>query len=399
MSKKGIIYALLFIVFSIIGRTLFPFGDEPDFSYRVDSLINKDHYMWSPYSLTSEIIKKIDTNSNCKIYSGAFAIWSHIDSESCTQSIEQILLRVLLTLFVISPILLIIICKQSTYSILSKLHPSISKNEWNSRIETMTYTLIFPSVIYYTGILGEEQFTLILSFLVFIFWRIWWLIFLILTMIGLIDFGNSIIVILFTITTLSMTQVNKHVKFRPILAVAIIFITLTFIFGSSILGYIADLSNLSPLSSKALAMTELIEEGNYRNNYPTILRPIITYMTSIFMLPSGVKILPLYIFYFLLIVIFSIKITKKYKFIKKQTTHKKEHLQTLKNSLVFPVSAILVILTFVFIAPNYSFGKYYIFMIPFIIHSYILNFGSRHIGKLFIFSTLFTFSNLILFQI
>lgn len=389
-------FFFFFIIFLILGRILFPFGDEPDFGFRAEDLVDKEHYVWSPYNLTSNILQKIDIHSNCKIDADAFSVWSHIDSESCTQSIDQVFFRVLLTLFVISPILLIIIYKKSIFTLLSKFHSSISESEWNLRIEAIILTLMFPSVIYYTGILAEEQFILILSFLVFIFWRIWWIILPVTIIIALIDFGNFIVVASFIISLLLLNFLNNHIKLRSTLIVATVFITLIFIMSSFTLNYLAS---FDLLSGKAIAMTELLEEGDYRNKYPVLLRPVITFMSSIFMLPSGIKVAPLYILYFALIVATLLKIRKRYRLIKKQKENRKQKIQSFNNSILFLASPIAVVLLFVFIAPNYSFAKYYIFTIPFIVYFYISNFGSSNVAKLFIFSTLFTFLNLLLFRI
>lgn len=394
--KNKIIFFFLFVTFVILGRVLFPFGDEPDFGFRAENLIDKEHYVWSPYYLTSNILQQIDINSHCKIDANAFSIWPHIDSESCTQNIDQVFFRILLTLFVTSPLLLIIIYQKLIFIFLSKFHSSISKNDWNLRIEAMMLTLMFPSVIYYTGILADEQFTLILSFLVFIFWGIWWIIFPLTILIALVDFGNSIVVASFILSIFLLKFFISHLKLKSTLIITAAFLILIFMASSFSLEY---LTSFDLFSGKASAMAELLEEGDYRNKYPVLLRPVITFMSFIFMLPSGVKIVPLYILYFYLTVAILLKIKKRYVLIKKQRVDNKNKIQSFNNSITFLASPLAVTLLFIFIAPNYSFAKYYIFTLPFIVYFYISNFGSSNVAKLFIFSTLFTFLSLLLFRI
>ena len=71
ISKSGIFTFILFTLFLIAVRLLYPVGDEPDFSVRAPRVLFGDHPWWSPYFILSDVFNEIDLYSECKIDAGA----------------------------------------------------------------------------------------------------------------------------------------------------------------------------------------------------------------------------------------------------------------------------------------------------------------------------------------
>ena len=90
-------------------------------------------------------------------------------------------------------------------------------------------------------------------------------------------------------------------------------LSLTFILTTGILGVVYfvgfhllsvffdapnALSEVAVVAGKAGAIHEAMELGGYREKYPVILRPVITFMSGVFMTPAGLKSIFAYIFAF-----------------------------------------------------------------------------------------------------
>ena len=129
--------------------------------------------------------------------------------------------------------------------------------------------------------------------------------------------------------------------------------------------------------------------------YPLILRPIITYMSFIFLTPAKIKIIPLYIIFFIFLFKYFINNIKKVLLINKITFKNKNYF---KKLLIF-ISSIYFILCIVFLLPSYAFSKYYIFMTPFFLYAIIDFYREENMRKFFLLSNLLVFFNLLLYYI
>ena len=74
ISKFGILSVVIFMVSSLTGRVLYPFGDEPDFTSRAPQLLESEHLFWSPYSIFSEIFSRLSYEASCLITATPFSL-------------------------------------------------------------------------------------------------------------------------------------------------------------------------------------------------------------------------------------------------------------------------------------------------------------------------------------
>ncbi len=384
ISGFGLVSSLLFIIFGFIGRILFPFGDEPDFTVRAPRVIFGEHPFWSPYYMFHDILSKLNPIFLCKIDSSPTSFWSYIGA-NCTESIEQILIRLFITIVIVLPLLYAITFRKSFVTIMRFINFKLTIEEWNKRLDTLSIVILFPSILYYLGIFAEEQFTLLLSLFIFLFLGSLFLVSIIIFLIMSIDLGNSIVVLTFVLFSYSFILLSKKISLKfSILCMGGV-VLFAFIIGFSFLTY---LENISFLASKAEAM---YNKGlKFENKYPVILRPIITFMTSIFMTPSGVKIVLLYLFYgpILIWIIYKTNILRR-KFNSKDFN---------KKYILF-FSVFTTILFFVFLFSDYSFGKYYVFMVPFIFIVILDIFKKIRILQFLVITNVILYLHLILYRL
>ena len=381
ISKFGMLSASLFIIFSFFGRILYPFGDEPDFTVRAPRVLNGEHPLWSPYYIFHDFLQNLTTVSSCKIKASPLSLWATIEHTTCTESLEQILIRFFLTILIVSPLLYAIIFRKSFVKLMKILQFKKNNIEWNNRLDTLSLTLIFPSITYFLGIFADEQFVLVLSLMIFLFWESPIIVLGLLSMIMYLDLGNSIVVLAFTIFAIFFRFLQKKmsVKFSIFTMLSVIFFAL--ILGYTILTYVEQIPFLA---SKAGSMYN--KALGFKNKYPIFVRPIITFMSGTFMTPSGVKVVPIYIIYgFLLLASFR-KIYSRYHLLE-------------KNKIILFYTAFTTILFFIFLFPDYSFAKYYVFLIPFIFSPLLYLYNKKNIFLLIITSQLIVFIQLILFRL
>jgi len=349
----GSLSVLLFLVFSLLGRFLFPFGDEPDFSIRAPRVLEGEHPWWSPFNILSNFFTSLNVDSNCVIDSSPFSLVAHIDVATCSESLEQIFTRWLLMLIIASPLLFIAVFR---FNIVKNKEKKI-ENDYKQR--AIALSILFPGAIYYLGVLAEEQFTLMLSLLIFVFWQKKILILGIMACIMSIDLGNSIVILFFVLSAWVYEYILKQYSFKIVFILMSIQLLFCYFIGFRILEYVAvfDLvANKSESISSSLSTGKLVEK------YPVILRPVITYMTFVFSTASQVKVPILYVIYGLGAVFLSYRIYKRRNSLK----------NTSASYVLWSLVSLVTILSFVFLFPTYSNAKYYVFMIPFFIQSFLL---------------------------
>lgn len=346
LSKKSFYIIFLLIKLIIVYRLLLPFSDEPDFLVRVDKILyNKNLY--SHYYFFKDYILE-------------WGIYNNFEYEEFFHKV----LRILITIFALTPILLVVLFKNIAINNLLYY----SKEKYYSFV----VSLFLPGMIYYLGVFGEEQFTLILSLLVFIFFNSILMLILLLSYITIIDFGNGLVVFLFVILFKSILYLSTKLSIKIVLILLLIMVFLSYIFGLELI----LIFNIFPIISdySSVIYNDYSNEHSYvYEKYPIILRPIITFMTFIFMTPNKVGVYILYGISFLFILIIIIKMFKNINTISKQ-------------KIVYFITPIFFILSCVFVLPGFSNAKYYIFTFPFILYGmqYFYNIKNIFIFLLFL---------------
>jgi hypothetical protein len=372
VSKFGLLTVVTFIILSLLARLLFPFGDEPDFSVRAPALIFTEHSAWIPYFYLDFILEKLDYTSNCQIISSPFSLTATIDSNTCIQEIEQVLLRLLLMLIVISPLLYAIVFRRSFVFLARLFYCKSSAKEWTERLDTLSLALLFPGLIYYLGVLSMEQFTLLLSLLVFLFWRGVGLVIILTLLIFSIDKGNSLVVMSLVILNWLSLRVIQKISLGKYFF--IVFLAASGFFAINFL-IIEYLSYFAFLQNKIAALMNKYSSG-VTKKYPLVLRPAITYMTFISLTPAYVKAVGAYL---ATTGILMVSIIRVRYFVKNSQNKLASHFYKFKISIILAVNSIIVILAFIFILPDYANGKYYIFMLPFIFQIFLKIYNKKHI--------------------
>lgn len=373
VSRSGIKVVVLFLFFVVLFRTILPVGDEPDWDVRTFELINDEHPFWFPYSLTLANLSIYDLNTRgCIIEASPISYFGSI-SQQCFGGFAQIAKRSMLTLFVVSPFLLLLIFRRFFWTFLSVIH-FMSRNEYNLRLYAIGNCLIFPGSIYYLGLLSAEQFFLTASYAIFLFWGNYLYIGALLLGLFFIDFGNGIVVFVFVLLLIFLQLLIKRIGIKLTFLLSFSMLYLIYFTGNQLLPLLFDSSNTtlaaSNLAGKAEAIYESIEVGGYRENYPIILRPIITFLSAVFLTPAGVKSIGAYF-------IASVGLFTLFYFVRKKLKIANEIEKS--KILTFLISPFLLILLFTFLIPNYANAKYYIFTLPFLMYVAVLVFGSQRV--------------------
>lgn len=383
ISYFGLISVVFIIFFSFTGRMIFPFADEPDWTVRAPRVLFGEHLFWSPYNLFSYWLESLEIYSyKCQINAGALSLWAYIPS-ACNESFSQVVVRWLIMIFILLPFFYIIIFRRSFIQIMSLLNLKLSNLEWNLRIDALALSLIFPSMLFYLGVLAEEQFYLVVALYIFLFWGFWVPILSLFLVLTIIDFGNSIVAIFFVLSMfflLKLRILNRKLFFFSVS----LFIFFALVVGYRFLEFFLQLGIMSEaFTAKSEGIFNSLNDSELLTKYPIFLRPVVTFMSYVFMTPSGIKSPILYIMFFLLFIIISVKVLKKC-FVR------------LDIYWFVPLS---VIVFFVFLFPTYGNAKYYIFMMPFFVYV-ALNFYSRE--KIFLlasFSSMFVYSTLLIYRL
>ncbi|AXX90449.1 hypothetical protein CKA55_11885 [Arcobacter suis] len=382
ISKFGLLTTFSFFILSFLGRILFPFGDEPDFEVRAPGVLYDEHLWWSPYYLLHDLFLYLNPISSCQMIESRISLYIDIGAD-CFESIEQITIRLFITLLLISPLLFAITFRKIFISIMDKLNFKLTKKDWNNRLDALSLSLIFPSMIYYLGVFSEEQFTLILSLYIFLFWRFSITILFLVTLIVLIDVGNGIVVFTFIIFAYLFIWIYQKFNFKVSILFMLSIILFAYITGISLLIYLNDMIFLS---SKIQSMYENAIVAY--DKYPILLRPIITYMTAVFMTANGIKVVIVYILFGVLFCYMLIKLVKNYN-----------HYKQYNYNLILFYNVFTVILFFIFMFPDYTFAKYYMFMMPFILMIFLFVFNKFNVYKIVLFGNFVIFIHLIIYRL
>ena len=377
-SHFGILCATLFCVISLIARFLLPFGDEPDFTIRAPRVINGEHPFWSPFYIFESIYSNLTYNSDCLIQASPFSLFASIAPTVCSEPLEQVLIRWMLIVVITLPLLLFIV-----FSVLG----TDFGIEERKKKAAAGLSLLFPGTVYYLGVFAEEQWSLVLSLLIFLCWRSKLLVSTLLILIALVDIGNSIVVFGFVFSTWFYVWISRKISTSLTLYIMIAQVVVAFVLGFKVLEYA---TNIGFIANKSQAMFDLLAYGDLVDKYPVILRPIITFMSFVFLTPAYVKAPILYVCIGfagvggLLSLFYKRKVLWSEKF---------------NESLIQCMAGLSCIVSFVFLFPNYNNSKYYIFILPFFLNFLLYKFNKKGMLVFFISMDFLLFLHLIAYRI
>lgn len=372
VSKFSLICSFLFIFFTVFARFILPFGDEPDFNFRLYDLLDSDASVFSPYFYVKDFLSTFAGMELCSIHSTATSLWAHIDFSHCRESIMQIIGRIFLTILIFSPVLFFICFRGFSYSVLNIfIKNKFSKIFFDKKLDAVSIALIFPSFIYLSGILAQEQLLLSLAIIMIIFIENWFIVVFLLGIMASIDIGNTTVYLAFCLMYYFLKYVDKNFGRKYVLILSFSIVIFAFFVGGLILNYVSE---FSILADKAEAMQYKIENA-FVDKYPKYVRPFITFASAVFMSSESVKVILLYII--LLPSLF-------FGYFKLSKISNDDHTNFLKLQVIIGFTTILF---FIFLFPDYSYVKYYIFLLPLFISIFLVVYSKF---KVLIFVSLLT---------
>lgn len=372
VSKFSLICSILFIFFTVFARFILPFGDEPDFDFRLYDLLNTNNSTFSPYFYVKDFLSTFLGMNVCPIHSTATSLWAHIDFTHCRESIMQIIGRIFLTISIFSPVLFFTCFRSFSYSIVNIFNKTkFSKSVFNKKLDAVSIALIFPSFIYLSGILAQEQLLLSLALIMIIFIENWLIVIFLLGVMAGIDIGNTTVYLTFILFYYFFKYIDENFGRKYVLIFSISIVIFAFVVGGLILNYV---SGFSVLSDKATAMQYKIENG-FVDKYPKYVRPFITFSSAVFMSSESIKVILLYIILLPALFLSYLKISK---------ISNDDFISFFKLQLIISFTTILF---FIFLFPDYSYAKYYIFLLPLFISIFLVIYSKF---KVLIFTSLLT---------
>lgn len=358
------IWVSLFYLILMIARMVLPFGDEPDFGFRINSIIFSEKSFLNPFFY----------------FENLFASFDWLDSE--VESFTMKLFRVNWTFYLILFTLFFTYIVAKTYY---KFQSCNIRAEFKRSYQVLLLSILFPSIWFHLGLLAEEQFTLLLSMLAIFFRRSLIGLVFIGLLISFIDFGNSIVYFVFILFYLAFKFTIDKGGYK------LGFLVLIFMFVMALvvkMEAVKLLSYLPLIGAKASVIYDHYTNiYDVNDKYPLILRPIITYMSIVFMLPNSLTLffLPyLTVLIASLLLIFRLNNKNKYLF----------KLDLFQKDFAFFLAGIAIVLVFPVVLPGFSNGKYYVFLIPFFIIIFSYFFTLNKILYFILFLNFLVFSQL-----
>lgn len=349
ISKNTLIIASTLSFLLVLYRFALPFGDEPDFAYRVENLLYEQHSAFSIYNYFQGVLGKYN--------------WS-VDGTNEATSLK--ILRIIMTLLALIPFVSILFSKKKMLTGLDDSN--------HHKIMALCLSLLVPSVIYYLGVFAQEQLTLVLSLLIYAFIdNNKKVVIALLAGIFVIDIGNSIVVGGFIAFYYFLSWVRARFGLRIGICIGVSMVICSYLMGMKLLLLLDKI----PVIGDKVNLIYLAYTTDYSyviEKYPLILRPIITFISSVFMLPSKQGIFFLIPLYFL----FFLALSYAFFLVKKPIT--------LLYNMLIPV---LFILIMVFMLPGFSQAKYYVFTIPFVMEGLVYCFSVNSIYLFLMLSNMF----------
>ena len=367
VSIHGLFVVFMYVMIGLIFRLVLPVGDEPDFEVRVREILSRDYPIYFPYHYIGYFIEQLKYLVNCKMDSLPLTLIGSVDYSSCGETVDNLISRQLITLFVMSPVLLMIVFKGTALAALQHLTIKKTKYLWNRRIDSVALTLLFPASFYYFGLLSLEQFFLVSSLFLFVFWGTW-VTPMILFILASIDLGNFVIVVSYILMVFLMSTVQKIFGWRTVFAITFVLMMSAYLIGHSILEYFKF---IPLLTDKVDLIISSYSKHASLDKYPVFLRPGITFMSFVFYTAENLKVVILYICYMAVLVFSLMKIVRKHRKVNYYDKNQSGGVivYEFNKTVILSYSGLVLIFILTFIFPTYANAKYFYFLMPFFINT------------------------------
>ena len=381
MLKFEYFIIIFFIFFFILSRFLFPFSDVPDITVQTAYFNKTFGFIFNYLNFNITMLNYQNVYSNCGIVASKFSLWSYINQVQCVVPIKTIIFNLFYTFILLIPFVFIQFKRNFFYSISFYNKQLYDPRHWNNFIDATSLSFCFAGFIYILGFISLESITLVLSIYVIIFLNNIIIIIPLIILIFFLDTGSFVIIITFVsfyyfylILSIFFNMVNIFI------IVIALFVSIYFL-QDYLFYFLLDNDYFEiPLSYHFLISSFVDSSLDSENaftvsarKYPIILRPIITYMSAIYLSGMNVKVPLVYIYNFFGI---ASLIYLTFKFILNSNFKSNEFFLYKRFYLIPLIAAITTILLLVFMFPNNAYAKYYIFLLPFFFN-YTLVFFDR----------------------
>ncbi len=379
-SRFGIITVTLFILFSVLFQIILPFGDEPDFGYhapRYQSEILSSNYIL--YHIFPYVLDYMSYISSCSIASSPLSMNFDLNYESCSRDYIHIVGRVFFVFLTFIPLFFVLICRSFFYSAFFFKKSSKEKFLFINRINALSISIVLSSYIYYSNVLSYDSLRLMLTSLLVLFTeRIIFSLLILLTVFSM-DVGDSIVIGLFISINVCCSLLIYKFGLKALFPFTFSLVLAAFCFGADLL-YIA--SFVEPISDKVNSIIDSYKNINYHDKYPVILRPVVTFMSFVLFTPSYLKPVGAYFISLIALLLLFRRVLKNDIIACSSNSLEGTGLsdsgcEYVKRKVISGFfAAVTTVLVVIFVLPNYSTAKYYVFMLPFMF-SFILMYKTK----------------------
>ena len=352
-------YIYIFIIFLFLAlcfRLLLPFGSEPDFEHRVSIILGFSERLYlSVYKYVLEgysWIPKCDVNYSMTSMTGTIS--NFMCGEDLLLKITRWFLQVAFYSSLVFSILFV-----------SRFWPSNFQD--STKTDALLVSLIFPSLIYYSGVVAEEVFVLWVSLISLLFIRKPFIFLTLVFLVFYVEVGGGIILSLFIICLYFFRMIYTYWGLKGVELISIFFITICAFLGIKLLQLLTSFPIIGNKVSSIYYAYNFTSYSEVIDKYPILLRPIITFMSAIFMTSDGVKAIILY-------PIIGVG------FIYLYYHHRRKAYKNGQSDIYLSLLAtITFIVSIVFVLPGYTNAKYYIFTLPIFMYAALDIFGLRKV--------------------
>lgn len=365
-----------------IFRLLLPYQDEPDFEFRLyEILLNKD------IELLASIYASLYSNfefyyGECLVDGSVLSVIFSIPSILCGEGLDNKLTRVLIVFFLAS---MIVLC--------STLY--LSKEKINRHYGLLT-SLTLPGLAYYLGIIGIEQISLVFSLLTYVFISHVYILISLVLILFVIEPGTGIVVSSFLLLRFIYGFIINNGGFRKANFILFVSTFLSLVLGMTLLKLLYMIPVVGP---KAILIFEHYNSlySDVGSKYSILLRPIVTFMTGVFMTPSGLKSIFIYFIYgvSLLKMSYFIFTHNGRLLLKDKINNRNEY--TICIAEIYAV--VTLVLCYAFVLPGFTNAKYYIFLCPYIFNVCVHIWGRNKVFLTNILSFSLLFASLLYFSL
>ena len=402
---KFVNYALFSVIFFFtLSRFIFPFSDVPDVSAQSAFLQRAFGSIINYFNFDIVLVFDENVAYNCGIVSSKFSLWSTIEQSRCLMPLKTFIFNILFFFILFIPLVLIQYNRNFFYKISIYYKASYTIKHWNNFLDATLLSLSFSGFIYILGFISLDTIALALSIYVIIFIRNIIIIAPLVFIVFLTDIGSSIILIIFISFYYFYSILSIFLKMVYIFIFLIVTSVLIYILQDYFFNFLLDNEYFEISLPYQFLINSFIDNDPDTLNsftqaarkYPIFVRPIITYMSAIYLSAAGLKAPLAYIYNFLGIS-FLIYLTIKYII---HSNFKSNDFLLYKKYYLLPlIAAISTIIFLITLFPNNAYAKYYIFLLPFFFNYSLIFFDRFKILQYIFFNNFLVFYFLILYSI